>query len=105
MVVMSFMGQGFSQMMMKMIATRRISSGQTFSCFIRMFANVRSGGEGSPTASCKRGVDCGFDLGDAEGVPADLRQGFRVDQELVAQHGLELAHVHFGNEDMFEPLQ
>jgi hypothetical protein len=34
MVVMSFMGQGFSQMMMKMIAMSRISSGQTLSCFI-----------------------------------------------------------------------
>ena len=39
------------------------------------------------------------------GWPLTLVSDLRVDQELVAQHGLELAHVHFGHEDMFEALQ
>jgi len=71
----------------------------------RIFANVRSDDERSSTVSRERGIDRRLDLGDTEGVPRDLRQRLGVDQELVAKHGLELAHVHLGHEDMSEALQ
>ena len=40
-----------------------------------------------------------------KGWPTDLGQRLRVDQKLVAQHGLELAAVHLGHEDMLEALE
>ena len=43
--------------------------------------------------------------GDPERVPGYLRQRLRVDEILVAQERLELAHVHLGHQDMFEALQ
>ena len=39
------------------------------------------------------------------GWPLTLVSDLRVDQELVAKHGLELAHVHLGHEDMLEALE
>src|SRR3954451_8628882 len=71
----------------------------------RMFANVRSDEACSPTISGERGINCGLDLGDAERMPADLGQRLRIDQKLVAKHGLELTHVHFRHQDMSEALQ
>ena len=44
------------------------SIGQTLSCFIPIFANLRSDGDDSPAASCKRRVDRGLNLGDPERV-------------------------------------
>ena len=49
--------------------------------------------------------DGGFNFSNSKRVTADLRQRFCVDQELVAEQGLELAHVHLGHQDMFEALQ
>src|SRR5690242_14051527 len=46
-----------------------------------------------------------FDLGDPEWLACDFRQRLRIDQELVAKDGLELAHVHLGHQDMIEALQ
>src|SRR4029079_3689708 len=46
-----------------------------------------------------------FDLGDGEGLAADLRQRLGVDQELVAKQGLELAGVHLRHEDILEALE
>jgi hypothetical protein len=40
-------------------------------------------------------LDRGFDLGDGEGLAGGLVERLGVDQELVAQHGLELPGVHF----------
>ncbi len=43
------------------------------------------------------------DLGDLERLAGDLAERARVDEEFVAEHGLELAGVHLGNEDMLKP--
>ena len=66
--------------------------------------NVVITNEGGASATGD-GVYGGFNFGDPEGMSRHLRQRFRVDQELIAKHGLELAHVHFGHQDMFEALE
>src|SRR4051812_23579913 len=38
-------------------------------------------------------------------MTTDLREGARIDEELVAQHRLELPGVHLRNEDAIEALQ
>ena len=45
------------------------------------------------------------DFGDVERLAADLVDRLGIDQELVAQHGLELAGVHFRHDDPVEALQ
>src|SRR3954451_14427107 len=50
-------------------------------------------------------IDRRLDLCDPEWEPADLRQRLGVHQELVAKHGLELAHVQLRYEDISEALQ
>ena len=49
-------------------------------------------------------VDRGLNLGNAEGLAADLVDGPCIDQELVAQDGLQLSAVHLGDEDMLVAL-
>src|SRR5262245_56699893 len=46
-----------------------------------------------------------FDLGNLEGLPRHLVQGLGVQKELVAQNGLELAGVHFRNQDALVAAQ
>jgi hypothetical protein len=85
--------------------TSMIAIGQTLICLMPIFTNVHSDGVISPAISRKRCVYRGFNLGNAEGVTRHFRERLGVDEELVAKHRLELAHVHFGHEDMFEALQ
>ena len=41
-----------------------------------------------------------FDFGDTEGLAGNLAERLGVDEILVAQNRLELASVHFGNQDL-----
>ena len=46
-----------------------------------------------------------FDLGDGEGLAADLGQRLSIDQKQVPQHRLQLSRVHLGDEDTPEALE
>src|SRR5690606_19302180 len=50
-------------------------------------------------------ADRRLELRDLERLAAGLGQAFRIDQQLVAQHGLELAGVHFRHQHMLEAAQ